>query len=175
MAHERLIRTPALDEALAYGEAFVRGKRRQRIWICGGPGVGKSFLCNWLRRQAGNDAGAAIFDEPHEVPDLEQWLIFSRMAPPPAAGCDIEVALLPPEYERRRGVLSEWASAHNLIWEPGALEVLLAQPIDDLTRLRTLAGRAAFDSHAARGTISEVDVLRMLARVGLLQASLFRD
>ncbi|RMF17358.1 MAG: hypothetical protein D6761_04425, partial [Candidatus Dadabacteria bacterium] len=98
-----------------------------------------------------------------------------RRPAPPNINCDIEVVILPPEYERRRGVLSEWAATHDLIWGPGALEALLAQPIDDLARLRALAGRAAFDSNPARGTISEVDVLRMLARVGLLQTSLFRD
>ena len=91
---EKLIRTPFIDEALAYTEAFLFGNRPMKLWIIRAQGSGKSFLADWARRQTENGKRGAIFDANPPQPDLPFWL---------ASGSQLE------EWLRRFGPVEvEW-------------------------------------------------------------------
>lgn len=165
---EALIRTAAVEEAATYLEAFLHTREPMRLWIVGAPGSGKSFLHGWAARQTLNGKRGALFDETLPASNLSSWVVFAQHEPEANISDAILVKIGPPEYERKRGVLEEWARARNLNWHEDALATLLRVPSDNLQRLRSLAERTAREAASGDALIREVDVLRTLARLGLL-------
>lgn len=164
---EKLIRTPSIDEALAFIEAYLFGQAPGKLCIVGAAGSGKTFLADWARAQTKNGRRGSIFDQSEPPAHLPFWLVFTRDPAAELAANDI-IQLGAPEYERKAGVLSEWALARGVAWQARALEALLAVPTDNLQRLRSLAERILIEAASTSGKINEVDVLRTLARVGYL-------
>ena len=162
---EKLIQTPSIQEAVALIEAFLFGKQERKVWITGDAGSGKSFLAGWAREQTQNGKRGAIYDD--LAPDINSsfWLAFSRSEPDKQLTCE-PINLNPPEYERKRGVLEEWAAARDLNWEPEALQTLLAIKTDNLQLLRSLAQRIAMQAILPEHEIREIDVLRTLGQTG---------
>lgn len=168
-ATEAPVRSAALDEALAVVEGWLDLPGGGRVLIVGPAGSGKTFLADWLRRRAAPDRRAGICDDHRPDPDLRDWVWFARRRPEGLGDMDLrEAAILAPEYERKAGVLGEWAQARGLRWDPPALERLLGLPTDSLTRLRSLAERTARESMLPEQVIRETDVIRTLARLGWL-------
>ena len=164
---ERLIETPAVTEAVAHLEAFLAGRGPSRLWIVGPAGCGKSFLARWARERSSNGRRGALFDDRRPPETASVFAAFSRTPPEDPLG-GVVVTIGPPEYERKRGVLEEWAQIRGLRWDGRALERLLELPSDDLKRLRGLAERAARTAVHPDPVIREADVLRALWQVGHL-------
>lgn len=167
MAEEKLIRTPSIDEALAYIEAFLFGTRPLKLWIVGEQGCGKTFLADWARQQTKNGKRGSIFDARQPDLALPFWLAFTRHQPDDQAGGEV-IFVGAPEYERKAGIMTEWAISRGLSWDPQALATLLKLETNNLQTLRSLADRTARESTTPNPTICEVDVLRTLARLGYL-------
>ncbi len=149
---ENLIRTPSIDEAVAYLEAFLFGNENMTFYITGAVGVGKSFLAEWARAQTRNGKRGAIYDNQLPDPASPFWVCFLPTAPEHVPEDQI-VTITEPEYERKRGVLTEWASVRNLSWQAKALDALLGVDTWNLQLLRSLAqrtGRGINISHDQR-------------------------
>lgn len=164
---ESLIRTPSIEEAVAFLESFVHGEAPRRLWIVGGPGVGKTFLARWAKNQAANGRRGAILDEGTPDPTWPAWIALVPDVPADPMDGDF-VYIGPPEYERKIGVLEEWAATRGLRWDRHALERLATIDTDNLQTLRSLAERTAREAVRPAPEIREVDVLRTFARLGLL-------
>lgn len=165
---EKLIRTPSIDEALAFIEAFLFSQTPSKLCIVGAAGSGKTFLAVWARSQTKNGKRGAIFDQTTPPGHLPFWLVFAR-EPLLTLKANDTIHLGPPEFERKLGVLGEWALARGVTWQPRALDALLAVDTNNLQRLRSLAERILIEAATPTGQITEVDVLRTLARLGYLE------
>ncbi len=166
---EALIRTHSIDEAVAYVEAFLHGKNAMKLWVVGPGGCGKTFLARWAADQTRNGKRGAIHDNSDPDPDAPFWLAFSRQVPDDLLGGEL-VEIGVPEYERKLGVLREWAAARGLDIAPRAMDALLTLETDNLQFLRSIADRSAREGILTSPRIQEVDVLRTLGRLGMLRA-----
>jgi len=165
---EALIHTPAIEEACSYLEAFVRGAQPPRLCIVGPCGCGKTFLAGWAQDFAGRTS-LPIYDGTPPPAARKRWLHFTRRLPPGAHTEALVVRVQPPEYERKRGILLEWARVRNWRWDQDALAYLLElEPSGDLRRLRSLAERLAMQSGRAARLIRKLDVIRTLGELGYL-------
>lgn len=170
--HELPVRSEAVAEAMAAIEGWASLRRGGFLLITGPEGSGKSYLADWLRVQLAADRRAAVCDGNTPDPDLAEWVWFVRERPASALPDDAqEAVILAPEYERKAGVLTEWARARKLQWDPSALERLIALPTRSLTRLRSVAERCAREALLPEPILRETDVLRTLARLGWLPAT----
>jgi chromosomal replication initiation ATPase DnaA len=166
---EALIRTPSIDEAVAHIELFLHSADPGRLLVVGPEGSGKTFLAAWAREQTRNGKRGAICDNVPPPADLPHWIWMVRSIPSRELIRDaVVVHIHPAEFERKAGVLQEWAAVRHLRFEPQALETLLRVDTGNLQRLRSLADRAARESQSPSPIIREIDVLRTLARLGYL-------
>jgi chromosomal replication initiation ATPase DnaA len=159
---ERLVRGPSIESACAQLEGWARGVRYPSpLLLVGEQGVGKRFLLRWAQNLA-----LRFQEEGKGRPRLPLPLIHEGVPNPPPPGYLI-LHVHPPEYERRLGVLLEWARVRGIRFEEPALHLLLRLNTYNLERLRGMMARVVLESGGKR-TITETDTLRTLERAGLL-------